>query len=118
MLGAGLDKFSYRNPYNNEGLRVFEVDHPGTQRWKQKLLAEASIDVPPSLTFVSVDFERDDLGGALRQAGFRANQAACVSWMGVTMCLTADAVLNTWPGGRLCRGHLPMLRLPRPGDDA
>ena len=95
LLGAGLDTFAYRNPYHDEGLQVFEVDHPGTQRWKQQLLAEAGIGVPPSLTFVPVDFERDDLGGALRQAGFRADQAACVSWMGVTMYLTADAVLST-----------------------
>lgn len=95
LLGAGLDTFSYRNPYNDEGLRVFEVDHPGTQRWKQQLLAEASIDVLASLTFVPVDFERDDLDDALRQAGFRADQAACVSWMGVTMYLTAEAVLRT-----------------------
>jgi len=95
LLGAGLDTFAYRNPYRDEGLQVFEVDHPGTQRWKQQLLAEAGIGVPPSLTFVPADFERDDLGGALRQAGFRADQAACVSWMGVTMYLTADAVLST-----------------------
>ena len=95
LLGAGLDTFAYRNPYRDEGLQVFEADHPGTQRWKQQLLAEAGIGVPPSLTFVPVDFERDDLGGALRQAGFRADQAACVSWMGVTMYLTADAVLST-----------------------
>jgi methyltransferase (TIGR00027 family) len=95
LLGAGLDTYAYRNPYGDEGLRVFEVDHPGTQRWKQQLLADAGIGVPPSLAFVPVDFERDDLGGALRQAGFRADQAACVSWMGVTMYLTADAVLRT-----------------------
>jgi len=95
VLGAGLDTFAYRNQYRNEGLQVFEVDHPGTQRWKQQLLAEAGIHVPSSLTFVPVDFERDDLGGALRQMGFRADQAACVSWMGVTMYLTADSVLRT-----------------------
>ena len=95
VLGAGLDTFAYRNPYRDEGLQVFEVDHPGTQRWKRQLLAEASIGLPASLKFVPVDFERDDLGGALQQAGFRADQAACVSWMGVTMYLTADAVLAT-----------------------
>ena len=95
VLGAGLDTFAYRNPYRDEALRVFEVDHPGTQRWKQQLLAEAGIGVPASLTFVPADFERDDLGSALRQAGFRANQAACVSWMGVTMYLTVEAVLAT-----------------------
>ena len=95
LLGAGLDTFAYRNPCRDEGLRVFEVDHPGTQRWKQQLLAEAGIDVPASLAFVPVDLERDDLAAALRQSGFRADQATCVSWMGVTMYLTADAVLKT-----------------------
>jgi methyltransferase (TIGR00027 family) len=95
LLGAGLDTFAYRNPYEREGLRVFEVDHPGTQRWKQQLLAEAGIEVPSSLNFVPMDFERDDLASALGQAGFRADQPACVSWMGVTMYLTADAVLRT-----------------------
>jgi methyltransferase (TIGR00027 family) len=95
LLGAGLDTFAYRNPYGDEGLRVFEVDHPGTQGWKQQLLAEAGIGVPASLTFVPVDFERDDLGGALLAAGFRADRPACVSWMGVTMYLTVDAMLRT-----------------------
>ncbi|HMO49369.1 MAG TPA: class I SAM-dependent methyltransferase [Rubrivivax sp.] len=95
LLGAGLDTFAYRSPHNSEGLQVFEVDHPGTQGWKQQLLAEAGIGVPSSLRFVPVDFERDELEGALRQAGFRADQPACVSWMGVTMYLTADAVLRT-----------------------
>lgn len=109
ILGAGLDTFAYRNPHGSAGLRVFEVDHPGTQRWKQQLLTEARIDVPRSLTFVSTDFEHDDLGSALRQAGFRSDQAACVSWMGVTMYLTASAVLGTLgtvagfaPGSCLC----------------
>jgi methyltransferase (TIGR00027 family) len=109
VVGAGLDTFAYRNPYRDQGLRVFEVDHPGTQRWKQQLLAEASIGVPALLTFVPADFERDDLGNALRRAGFRADEAACVSWMGVTMYLTADAVAATLrtvagfaAGSRLC----------------
>lgn len=109
LVGAGLDTFAYRNPYRDEGLRVFEVDHPGTQRWKQQLLAEAGIGLPASLTFVPADLERDDLGNALRQTGFRADQPACVSWMGVTMYLTADAVAATLrtvagfaAGSRLC----------------
>lgn len=95
VLGAGLDTFAYRSPHRDEGLAVFEVDHPGTQRWKQRLLAEAGIVVPASLTFVPSDFERDDLGDALQQSGFRADQAACIGWMGVTMYLTVDAVLRT-----------------------
>jgi methyltransferase (TIGR00027 family) len=95
VLGAGLDTFACRNPYRPAGLRVFEVDHPGTQGWKRQLLAEAGIGVPPSLTFVAADFERDDLGDALEQSGFRADRPACIGWMGVTMYLTPDAVLTT-----------------------
>jgi methyltransferase (TIGR00027 family) len=109
VLGAGLDTFACRNPYFEEGLRVFEVDHPGTQRWKKHLMAEADITAPASLSFVPVDFESDDLGAALQRAGFRMDQAACVSWMGVTMYLTVDAVLETLgtvagfaPGSCLC----------------
>ncbi|MFT3818398.1 MAG: SAM-dependent methyltransferase [Rubrivivax sp.] len=94
VLGAGLDTFAYRNPYRAEGLRVFEVDHPGTQRWKQQLLAEAHIEVPASLAFVPLDFEHDDLSEALQQHGFRVDQAACIGWMGVTLYLSADAVLR------------------------
>ena len=55
ILGAGLDTFAYRNPYAQ--LKVFEVDHPATQEWKRYLLAQAVIEIPPSLTFVPVDFE-------------------------------------------------------------
>lgn len=95
VLGAGLDTFAYRNPYPDAVVRVFEVDHAGTQRWKQQLLAEAGIPIPPSLSFVPLDFERDALGAALAQAGFRADRPACVSWLGVTMYLTAGAVMQT-----------------------
>jgi methyltransferase (TIGR00027 family) len=94
LLGAGLDTFAYRNPFRDPQLRVFEVDHTGTQRWKQQLLAEARIRAPVALTFVPLDFERDDLGAVLAQAGFRADEPACVSWMGVTTYLSSDAVLR------------------------
>jgi methyltransferase (TIGR00027 family) len=95
VLGAGLDTFACRDPYHDAGLRVFEVDHPGTQGWKQRMLAEAVIDVPPSLSFVAVDFEHDDLFAALARSGFRSDQPACIGWMGVTMYLTTTAVLAT-----------------------
>ncbi|MBP6337799.1 MAG: SAM-dependent methyltransferase [Vitreoscilla sp.] len=95
VLGAGLDTFAYRNPYQAQGLQVFELDHPGTQRWKQQLLAQARIGLPASLAFVPVDFEHNDLAHALREAGFRADQPACIGWMGVTMYLSPEAVLAT-----------------------
>jgi methyltransferase (TIGR00027 family) len=95
LLGAGLDTFAYRSAYVGTGLQVFELDHRGTQRWKQQLLVEADICTPPSVTFAPMDFERDDLHATLALAGFRADLPACVGWMGVTAYLTSEAVMRT-----------------------
>ena len=102
VLGAGLDTFAYRNPYPPERLRVFEVDMPATQAWKRELLARTKIEAPASLTFVPVDFETQALPDQLRAAGFRDDEPAFFSWLGVTMYLTRDAVLATlgWVGRR------------------
>lgn len=95
LLGAGLDTLACRSEALHPALRVFEVDHPGTQALKRQLLAEAGFGVPASLTFVPVDLAQGDLGEALQQAGFDPAQPACVGWMGVTMYLSPDAVLRT-----------------------
>ncbi|SEU02051.1 class I SAM-dependent methyltransferase [Nonomuraea wenchangensis] len=92
-LGAGLDTFAYRQA--GGGIRVFEVDHPATQEWKKRLLADAGISVPEFLTFVGVDFEREDLNSRLGAAGFAFDRPAFVSWLGVSMYLTAEAVSAT-----------------------
>jgi methyltransferase (TIGR00027 family) len=67
VLGAGLDTFAYRNPYPD--LQVFEVDHPATQTWKHQRLGSAGISVPPSVTFVPVDFESRSFVECLALAG-------------------------------------------------
>lgn len=94
VLGAGLDTSAYRSPLG-EQLRVFEVDHPATQDWKRKHLQEQGIDVPPALNFVAVDFEKDSLGDCLDRAGFDRNAPAFISWLGVTIYLTREAVVET-----------------------
>jgi len=93
VLGAGLDTFAYRNPH--PGLRVVEVDHPDTQDWKREHLQAAGIAVPPTMTFVSIDFERQTLGDGLRQSGFNSGEVAFVSWLGVTPYLTREASMTT-----------------------
>jgi methyltransferase (TIGR00027 family) len=94
VLGAGLDTFAYRHAYGPR-LRVFEVDHPSTQAWKRAQLREQAIRIPRSLTFVPVDFEKDSLAARLREAGFRRDAPVFISWLGVTMYLTQDAVFQT-----------------------
>ena len=93
ILGAGLDTFAYRNPH--PGLRVFEIDHPATQDWKREQLQSAGIPIPPSLTFVPVDFEHQTLANALARSGLDLNAPAFFSWLGVTPYLTREACMTT-----------------------
>jgi methyltransferase (TIGR00027 family) len=96
ILGAGLDTFALRNRRSEPELRVFEVDHPGTQAWKRRRLAEAQLAVPPSLTFVPVDLATHDLGSALAGAGFQLNRHAFFQWLGVVPYLPRAAVTAIW----------------------
>ncbi|MEA1651753.1 SAM-dependent methyltransferase [Nitrospirillum sp. BR 11164] len=93
VLGAGLDTFAYRNPYPD--LRVFEVDHPATQAWKRSTLKAAGIVPPADVAYAAIDFERDTLADGLTRAGFDWGRRAFVAWLGVTMYLTRDAILDT-----------------------
>ena len=94
VLGAGLDTFAYRNLYGDR-LAVFEVDHPETQAWKRRRLAEAAIAIPASLRFAPVDFERDDLMEALAAAGFDPDRRTFFTWLGVVPYLTKPAIHET-----------------------
>jgi methyltransferase (TIGR00027 family) len=95
VLGAGLDTFSLRNPFVDEGVRVFEVDHPSTQAWKRERLEQAGIALPASLTFAPVDFERQHLADGLGDAGFDRNSPAFFQWLGVVPYLTPEAISAT-----------------------
>jgi len=95
ILGAGLDSFAYRRSDLLGRLRVFEVDHPATQMEKKRRLAELDIQLPDGLVFAPVDFEHQTLQDGLAQAGFDFGQLAVVSWIGVTMYLSLDAINAT-----------------------
>ncbi len=91
VLGAGLDTFAYRlEPL--QALRVFELDHPATQREKRRRLAAAGIAEPPHVAYVAHDFERGSTIAALEAAGLDAARRTFVSWLGVTPYLTEDSV--------------------------
>lgn len=92
ILGAGLDTFAYRNPYSEVQLRVFEVDHPATQAWKRKRLAAGGIEIPRSLAYAPVDFEKQALADGLAAAGFDPERVTFFSWLGVTPYLTQPAM--------------------------
>jgi methyltransferase (TIGR00027 family) len=94
VLGAGLDTFAYRNPFEGR-LRVFEVDHPATQAWKRKRLEDAGIAIPASLTFAPIDFERETLSAGLAASGFYPERQSFFTWLGVVPYLTPEAMWAT-----------------------
>ncbi|MEU4546433.1 class I SAM-dependent methyltransferase [Nonomuraea dietziae] len=102
VLGAGLDTFACRP---GPQVKIFEVDHPATQRWKRDLFAAAGVTPSRALAFAPVDFETDDLMVSLHAAGFDPSKPALVSWLGVSMYLTRDAITATLATvGRLAPG--------------
>jgi methyltransferase (TIGR00027 family) len=104
VLGAGLDTFAYRlEP--REGLRVFELDHPASQRDKRRRLAEAGIAEPLHVAYIRHDFEHGSMTAAIEAGGLDPRRRTFVLWLGVTPYLTEDAVYVTlgelarFPGG-------------------
>lgn len=95
ILGAGLDTFAFRSPYPPGALRVFEVDHPATQAWKQQRLNQAGIKPPPELTFAPLDFHQQSLADGLGAAGHDPSQSTFFAWLGVTPYLTPEAMRQT-----------------------
>jgi methyltransferase (TIGR00027 family) len=91
ILGAGLDTFASRQPSWANSLRIFEVDHPATQQWKRRRLAEAVVSVPENVCFVPIDFEKTSLVTALSQAGLDLKSPIFFSMLGVSQYLTEAA---------------------------
>ncbi len=95
ILGAGLDSFAYRQQELADRLQIFEIDHPATQQWKQKRLRELSVELPPNLTFIPIDFEKQTLTEGLCAGGYCLEKPAFFSWLGGTQYLTEEAVFST-----------------------
>ncbi len=92
ILGAGLDTFALRQPSWAERLRIFEVDHAGTQDAKKGLLKLAGIHIPGNVAFAAVDFEHETLRDGLVRHKVALEHATFFSWLGVTMYLNDAAI--------------------------
>jgi methyltransferase (TIGR00027 family) len=94
ILGAGMDTRAYRLAHRSD-IPVFEVDLPVNIARKKAAVQRAIGGVPTSVHLVPLDFERDDLIGALTGHGYRADSRTFFIWEGVTQYLTEDAVRAT-----------------------
>jgi methyltransferase (TIGR00027 family) len=107
ILGAGLDSFAWRQ---SDGVEVFEVDEPSSQRWKQQRVAALGLAVPDELRWIPLNLERRQLNDPLRAAGLGYSQSVFVSWLGVIPYLTHEAIRDTLaqlPACQLAVAYVP-----------
>lgn len=95
VLGAGMDTFAFRRKELVERLQVFEVDHPATQDFKCRRLAELGQELPAQLHFVPTDFTQESLDEAFRSSPYDLQALTLFSWLGVSYYLTRDEVFAT-----------------------
>jgi methyltransferase (TIGR00027 family) len=94
ILGAGYDS----RPYRFEELRqkrVFEVDHPATQRRKVAKLAKMPNICSNKVTYLAIDFDKEKLDVCLYGNGFNKNLKTLFIWEGVTYYITSESVDKT-----------------------
>lgn len=92
ILGAGYDSRAFRFADQLRGVRVFELDHPGTQARKLRMLKDANTEIPENVTFVGIDFARQSFRNVLPRHGFRADAKTLFLWEGVSYYLRVEAV--------------------------
>jgi methyltransferase (TIGR00027 family) len=94
ILGAGLDSRAYRCEKLSGRVRVFEVDHPATQRDKIRKVQKTFGSLPGHVVFVPIDFNEENLRKLL-DFGYDRRKRTLFIWEGVVHYLTAGAVDQT-----------------------
>jgi methyltransferase (TIGR00027 family) len=95
LLGAGFDSRAHRIP-GIDRTRMFEVDHPETQAAKRERVRKRFGSEPAHVTYVPVDFDRQDLAAELVTAGLDDGGRTFFVLEGVISYLTPGAVDATF----------------------
>jgi methyltransferase (TIGR00027 family) len=95
ILGAGYDTRAYRIENLKRDVRVFEVDHPDTQKVKMQKIREIFGSLPKNVTFVPLDFERENLGKLLAVDLFDRSKKTLVLLEGLAMYIPLASVTST-----------------------
>ncbi len=93
ICGAGMDTFAFRN--SDPRIKIFELDHPDTGRYKRERIRKLEWNIPEDLTFVPIDFSKDDMGQKLLEAGFDPDIPSFFAILGVSYYLTLDVFEQT-----------------------
>ncbi len=115
ILGAGYDTRAYRFDSLKGRVRVFEVDHPLTQKKKTGTIAGIFGGIPEHVVFVPVDLGHDDLWDAMEWYGYSSVEQTLFVMEGLLMYLTRETVRDllscmvehTIDGSRILFDFLP-----------
>lgn len=104
ICGAGMDTFAFRN--DNANIKIFELDHPDTGRYKRERISELEWNIPKNLIFVPIDFSKDDMNEELLKAGFNPDIPSFFAILGVSYYLTLPVFEQTIKKiSELCRAE-------------
>jgi methyltransferase (TIGR00027 family) len=92
FLGAGYDSRPYRFGELIQNTKIFELDAKPTQQRKQECLQQAGISISEQISFVPINFEKDNLKDTLMESGFGGDKKTSFVWEGVTYYLSAEVV--------------------------
>jgi len=95
ILGAGYDMSTYCFRDVLVDARVFEVDHPNTQKEKVSKIREQIKNVSDNVTYVPVNFDTDDLKDSLLTHGYSPLKKTLFLWEGVTYYLEKESIEKT-----------------------
>ena len=95
IIGAGYDSFALRRRDLSDSIKIFELDHPATQKAKKQRLSELNVELPKNLELIPVDFEKETVADALKRSSYIREVPAFFSCLGTIRYLTRDAVFKT-----------------------
>ncbi len=95
LLGAGYDMSAYCFRDILKDARIFEVDHPDTQKNKLEQIKNKITDTPDNIVYVPVNFETDDLKESLISQGYSPSAQTLFICEGVTCYLEKNSVEQT-----------------------
>ena len=92
ILGAGHDTRAYRIDDLKENVKVFEVDHPGTQGVKIEKLKELFGSLPDHVEYIPIDFEIETLDHKLLNSEYSGSKKTLFVMEGLTHYIPPKAV--------------------------
>ena len=91
ILGAGMDTRAYRLP-TASAAQVYEIDLPENIECKEEYVRRLMGTVPAHVKLVPIDFNCQELGQVLPDAGYSSKHKSFFVWEGVTQYISETAV--------------------------